>query len=98
MPRFSSLTHAPAETRRLLRERLARFLGVEPSPRMRDERPKLDDELFLELMLALHIEFESEIETARKIFDTAANGVVDHPGLDICCGKEQYAQGGGAFL
>jgi hypothetical protein len=82
MPRFSSLTHAPAETRRLLRERLARFLAAEHSPKAPDERPKLADELFLALMLGLHIAFESYIETARKIYEAAAAGVVDHPSLD----------------
>ena len=74
--------HAPAETRRLLRERLARFLGAEPQPRMRDDRPKLADESFLALMLGLHIEFESDVETARNIYEAAAVGVADHPSLD----------------
>src|SRR5580658_7876397 len=33
MPRFTSLDYAPAETRRLLRERLLRHLGREPQGR-----------------------------------------------------------------
>jgi hypothetical protein len=82
MPRFSSLTHAPAETRRLLRERLARFLEAEQPPTMQGDRPKLDDELFLALMLGLHIDFESDVGAARKIYDAAAAGIADHPSLD----------------
>jgi hypothetical protein len=82
MARFSSLTHAPAETRRLLRERLVQFLIAEHSPKAPDERPKLADELFLALMLGLHIAFEGDVESARKIYDAAAAGVADHPSLD----------------
>lgn len=82
MARFSSLTHAPAETRRLLRERLVQFLVAEHSPKAPEERPKLADELFLTLMLGLHIAFEGDVESARKIYDAAAAGVVDHPSLD----------------
>src|SRR5258707_898234 len=80
MARFSSLTHAPAETRRLLRERLVQFLVAEHSPKAPDERPKLADELFLALMLGLHIAFEGDVESARDIYDAAAAGVIDVPG------------------
>lgn len=82
MPRFSSLTQAPAETRRLLRGRFSRFLPAEPSPRLPSEQPVLDDELFLQLMLGLEITSDGDLASARAIFETAAAGIADHPSLD----------------
>jgi hypothetical protein len=75
MPRFSSLIHAPAETRRLFRERLGRFLNAERSPQAPDEREKLDDELFLELMLGLDVQFDADVNAAHAIFDAADRAI-----------------------
>jgi hypothetical protein len=75
MPRFSSLIHASAETRRLLRERLGRFLNAERSPQAPDEREKLGDELFLELMLGLDVQFDADVDAARAIFDAAGRAI-----------------------
>ncbi len=44
------------------------------------ERPKISDELFLDLMLGLHIDFGSDVETSRAIYDSAA-AAAGEPGL-----------------
>lgn len=44
------------------------------------ERPKISDESFLDLMLGLHIDFSSDVETARTIYDAAA-GAAGEPDL-----------------
>jgi hypothetical protein len=72
MPRFSSLKHVPAETRRLLRDRFARYL---PSQHSRSARtPKngmLSDESLLYLLLSLNINFESDLERAQTTYESA---------------------------
>jgi hypothetical protein len=84
MERFSSLNHVPAETRRLLRDRLRRFLPSQHTPRMQAERAFLDDELILRLLLGLHIDWESDLDSARSIYEAAATPGAGQPGfLDL---------------
>ena len=83
MPRFSSLPTAPSETRRLLRNRLGRFLNhaVEPVATHELQR-RLSDESLLTLLLNLRIDFANDFSRASK--DHAAHRTVDssEPNLD----------------
>jgi hypothetical protein len=72
MERFSSLSHVPAETRRLLRDRLRSFLPSYRNPRMRIERALLDDELALRLLLGLQIDWGSDLDRARTTYEDKA--------------------------
>lgn len=69
MERFSSLDHVPAETRRLLRDRLRGFLPSYHTPRMPAERTLVADELALRLLLGLHIDWESDLDAARSTYE-----------------------------
>jgi hypothetical protein len=71
MRRFTSLEFVPAETRVILRDRLVRYLPVRNSQPMRPTPANMvADELLLNLLLNLKIVFESEIERARKIYES----------------------------
>lgn len=82
MDRFTSLQHVPAETRRLLRQRLSAFLPVAEVAIHREITTILDDEVFLELLTRLHIEFECDIEVAEKTYSELTSQVDDAPSLD----------------
>ena len=70
MPRFSSLTNQPTETRRVLRDRFKRYLpSAEITAQQPDKDITLDDELFLNLLLNLNITFKSEIKKARAFYN-----------------------------
>src|ERR1700733_664690 len=69
MERFSSLGLVPAETRQLLRNRLRSFLPSYRTPRMPVDRVLLHDELVLRLLLGLHIDWESDLDRARSIYE-----------------------------
>jgi hypothetical protein len=76
--RFSSLTHAPSETRRLLRDRFSRYL---PSHHNTFNRPSsivtLPDESVLYLFQRLRIDFANDTDSARSTYEatySAANG------------------------
>ncbi len=75
MERFTSLSHVPAETRRLLRDRLRRFLPSYRTPPARVDRALLDDELVLRSLLGMHIDRESELNRARATYE--ANALAD---------------------
>lgn len=75
MERFTSLSHVPAETRRLLRDRLRRFLPSYRTPPAMVDRALLDDELVLGLLLGMHIDRESELNRARATYE--ANALAD---------------------
>ena len=82
MPRFPSLAHAPAETRRTLRDRFRRFLrtygeGVEPT-----RGRLLRDELLLRLLLNLRVEFESDVERAKATYAAALAQNTGEPSFD----------------
>ena len=74
MLRFPSLITVPAETRTILRERLARYL---PSPRSTSSYPArkatLSDEAMFELLRDLEIEFANDVKIARATYDNARN-------------------------
>lgn len=73
--RFPSLEHAPAETRRSLRDRLQRFLGHEPQIAViGNDGPELRDEDMLRLLQSLDLQFGSEIGAATAAYDGAAEG------------------------
>jgi hypothetical protein len=72
MERFSSLSHVPAETRRLLRDRLRSFLPSYRTPRMPIDRALLHDELILRLLLGLHIDWESDLDRARSTYEATS--------------------------
>ena len=83
MRRFSSLEHVPAETRRLLRDRLARFLPSHHSTFIRTAgRVTLSDESFLCLLLNLSIDFESDLERARTTYEAALPPHSNEPNLE----------------
>ncbi len=83
MTRFASLTTAPAETRRLLRTRFARFL---PSPHDAPYQPgqsgALPDEDVLQIFLSLTIESASDVAHARRVYVEAATETADVPEID----------------
>jgi hypothetical protein len=70
MRRFSSFTYAPSETRRLLRDRFARFL---PSPRPLANRPPavvtLLDEAMLSLFMRLRVDSASSLKNAKAFYE-----------------------------
>jgi hypothetical protein len=72
MPRFSSMKYAPAETRRILRDRFLRYLPVSNTAAMRPSSENLiPDEQLLNLLLNLNITFESDADRARSSYDAA---------------------------
>ena len=72
MRRFSSLKYAPAETRRILRDRFARYLPSQHSTSSRTPKGvTLPDEVLLQLLLSLTIDFESDIARARVTYAAA---------------------------
>ena len=87
MQRFSSLKHVPAETRRLLRGRFARFL---PSPRNASFRAvksvTLADESLLHLLLNLSIDFASDLEKMRVAYEGALPANSSELSLDSLVG------------
>jgi hypothetical protein len=77
MPRFSSLDHVPAETRRTLRDRFKRFLRAHGEAIEPTRGRLLHDELLLRLLLNLRVEFESDLEKAKA---TYAAALAQNPG------------------
>src|ERR1700739_2862306 len=72
MRRFSSPELMPAETGVILRARRVRYLPVRNSRPMRPTPANMvPDELLLDLLLNLKIVFESEVERARAIYESA---------------------------
>lgn len=72
MPRFASLDYAPAETRRLLRDRFKRNLGFAAPPRQpHSDRLQLSDEAMLILMQSLELRFGNDEAEARSIYRKA---------------------------
>lgn len=89
MPRFSSITHAPTETRRLLRERLLRCLGREPrNPTPMHRGQFLSDEDMLNLLLSLRIEFGCEWPRAQAVYEGVLPADGSEPAL-----KDKLAEG-----
>ena len=83
MERFSSLKQAPAETRRLLRDRFARYLPSQQNSQVRAaKKVTLPDEALLQLFLNLDIQFASEIESARATYMAALPPNSDEPNLE----------------
>jgi hypothetical protein len=69
MHRFSSLQHAPGETRVLLRGRYRRHLRVYHGPRLWPDGDRLPDELMLRLLRAVEIAHGADVDTARRTYD-----------------------------
>jgi hypothetical protein len=83
MPRFSSMKYAPAETRRILRDRFVRYLPVSNTPAIRPPSENLmPDELLLNLLINLDITFESDADRARMSYDAARAKNPDEPSFD----------------
>ena len=83
MRRFSSLKNAPGETRKILRDRFARHLtfhniAFNPSP----TDVTLPDELLLQLLLNLTIDFESDLGNVRAAYNAALCPNSIMPSLD----------------
>ena len=81
MERFPSLSYVPAETRRALRDRLARFLGSSRMPAIHNGEVILADDEILRLLQGLQIHFASDIDHARNTYETASAAVPNHPDL-----------------
>lgn len=82
MRRFSSLRLAAAETRRILRDRFARYLPVMhqlAAPRAGNLIP---DELLLDLLLNLDIMCGSDVDRARATYDAVLPPEGDEPSFD----------------
>ena len=89
MLRFSSLQHAPSETRRLLRARLQRQLGMEPVVQTPvPDGPVLDDEAMLHLLQSLDIRFGNEWPRALRTYEAALPSDGSEPPL-----KDRLAAG-----
>src|SRR6188768_1712375 len=76
--RFRSLSFEPFETRRILRDRLGRFLPTErwTGPTSRQPAPATDESV-LKLLLDLRIEFQSDEHRARLEYEISRK---PHPG------------------
>jgi len=69
--RFRSLSYSPYDTRRVLRDRMRRFLPTgEPNPRQSPQPGWLTDESVLTLLLHLSIEFQNDEQSARTAYET----------------------------
>ena len=67
--RFTSLSHAPSETRRLLRDRFSRFLPSQHSSSVPPiTQNVLPDELMLRLLSNLRVAFNNELEKAKNLY------------------------------
>ena len=87
MRRFSSMKYALAETRRILRDRFARYLPVMQNARGAPKAGNLiPDEQLLELLLGLDILCESDIERSRATYDAALPPGGGEPSLDEVIG------------
>jgi hypothetical protein len=74
MRRFSSLSYAPTETWRLLRDRFARFLPSPPRVSNTDpEVPTFADETMLRMLLRLEVRYANTITTARIAYETTCS-------------------------
>jgi hypothetical protein len=83
MRRFSSMKFAVAETRRILRDRFARYLPVIQNAAAAPGHGNLiPDEQLLHLLLGLDILCESDIDRARATYDAASPPGIDEPSLD----------------
>src|ERR1700738_369997 len=83
MPRFSSVKYAPAETRRILRDRFVCYLPVSNTPAIRPPSENLiPDEQLLNLLLNLDITFESDADRARTSYDAARAKNPEEPSFD----------------
>jgi len=83
MRRFSSMKYAPAETRRILRDRMVRYLPVQHSARARPNAVDLvRDELLLNLLLNLDAVFASDVDKARTIYEAALTFDSGEPSFD----------------
>jgi hypothetical protein len=70
VPRFTSLQHAPAQTRSLLRDRLTRLLPVSRPPHLTSKgKSELSDEATLALLLRVRIQHGREEQVARTAYD-----------------------------
>jgi hypothetical protein len=89
MRRFSSLQHAPAETRKLLRERFTRFLPFD-SPSVSDFRQEalLPDEVIVRLFSRLLVEHADDLQAAKKAY-----GEASRPGSTEASFEDLIAQG-----
>lgn len=83
MRRFSSLKQVPAETRSLLRDRFARYLPLRHSTAIRTAGTvTLADESLLHLLLSLSIDFASDVDRARAIYEAALPSNSGEPSLE----------------
>ncbi|WP_143274195.1 hypothetical protein [Bradyrhizobium canariense] len=77
------MKYAPAETRRILRDRMVRFLPVSNTPALRPSSEDLiPDEQLLNLLLNLNITFESDADQARAKYDAVRSKNSDQPSFD----------------
>ncbi|WP_354098764.1 hypothetical protein [Bradyrhizobium sp. S3.2.12] len=77
------MKYAPAETRRILRDRLVRFLPVSNTPALRPSSEDLiPDEQLLNLLLNLNITVESNTDRARTKYDAVRSKNLDQPSFD----------------
>jgi hypothetical protein len=83
MRRFSSLKHAPAETRLILRDRFVRYLPIQLSaPARTVNGGTLSDESLLHLLLNLSIVFESDLDRTRATYETVLPLNAGEPSFD----------------
>lgn len=80
--RFSSLKFAPAETRRILRDRFARYLPVAQQATLPVVGDLISDEHLLNLLLNLDILFGSDVDRARANYDAALPQDGGEPSFD----------------
>lgn len=83
MERFSSLRHAPAETRLVLRDRFCQLLGQRGTKFLRALRPnQVSDEALLQLLSGLLVDRGASVDNARAALERAANGVPEAPSFE----------------
>ena len=83
MRRFSSMKYATAETRRILRDRFARYLPVTKHTQGVPSGANLIlDEQWLNLLLKLEIVSESDVRRARAVYEAALPKTGTEPTFD----------------
>ena len=83
MRRFSSLQYAPGETRRVLRDRLARYLPSRHRSSIQTAKgATLPDESLLHLLLNLSMDFENGLERAQATYEAALPPTSSEPSLE----------------
>ena len=82
MMRFSSLTHVPTETRKILRDRFDSFLRTQHDRHQQHKSMTLEDEQILQLLRLSEIRFNRDVTIARAYYKELQKQLEESPSFD----------------